>query len=95
MNKKGFTLLEVVIAVLILAVSLTAIIKIFTNYIRDFSYLKGEIKDIQEVKRYMYDIKEENKNFPAVETKTESYKYSLIKKIYIYKGKPVLFYYEK
>ncbi len=94
MNRKGFTLLEVVIATLILAVSLSVILKIYTNYIRNYGSLAKDIKAIQKVKRYIYDIKEEFKEIPAVKEKYEDTQYGVKKKIYIYNGSPVIFYYE-
>ncbi len=94
MNNRGFTLLEVVIAALILAISLSVILKIYTNYIKDYGSLEKDIKDIQEVKRYIYDIKEEFKEIPAVKEKYEDTQYGVKKKIYIYDDKPVIFYYE-
>ncbi|RMA93168.1 prepilin-type N-terminal cleavage/methylation domain-containing protein [Hydrogenothermus marinus] len=91
MSNKGFTLLEVVVATLILAISLTAILKIFTNYLTDYDFSKNEIEDIQQVKRYIYDIKEEDRDIPSVEVKSEGYKYGVVKKVYLYKEKPILF----
>ena len=95
MNNKGFTLLEVVIAIVMLAISLTAILKIFSNYAVEYGYFKNEIADIQKVKRYLFNIKEENKDIPKIEIKPEMQKFGLKKEIYLINNKPILFRYER
>ncbi|MCW4573358.1 type II secretion system protein [Venenivibrio stagnispumantis] len=92
-KEKGFTLLEVLVAIVMLVISLSVVIKIYTNYIKDYDAFLQDINDIQQVKKYIYNIKEGYEELPSVKQSYESAGYGIRKKIYIYKDKPVIIYY--
>ncbi len=76
MNSKGFTLLEVLVAVVILAVSLTALLNIQSNYIdrvhQDFQRLEA----LKFFKKHFYGLKVSDDRF-LIKTKKETLPYSI------------------
>ncbi|MBK3332298.1 type II secretion system protein [Persephonella atlantica] len=93
-SNRGFTLLEVVIAVVILSLSLTVILQVYANYLRDFKTEVEEIEKLQKVKRFLYKIPETGKSIPKVETKTKETKFGIQKEIYLIDGNEILFRYK-
>ncbi len=92
-NSKGFTLLEVVVAVVILSVSLTVIIQIYANYIRYLRTDTQQIESIQKVKRYIYHITETDSSLPEIKVETKETKYGISKEIFLIDDNEVLFRY--
>lgn len=93
-NNKGFTLLEVVVAVVILSVSLTVIIQIYTNYIKHLRADTEQIESIQKVKRYIYHITEIDSPIPKIKVETKETKYGISKEIFLIDENEVLFRYK-
>jgi len=73
-SQNGFTLLEVLVALVILAISFSVLIKIQTRYISLTSSDVEKIRALKYMKEYIYNIpvKEKNKNV-KIEEKKELY----------------------
>ncbi len=92
-NEKGFTLLEVVVALVILAISFTVLIEIQTRYISLNSENIEKIRALKYMKEYIYNIpvKEKEDNI-KVEEKKELYEENVNRITYtlIKDNKPIL-----
>ncbi len=92
-NEGGFTLLEVVVALVILSVSFTVLIKIQTRYISLNSTNIERIRALKDMKEYIYNIpvKERNEDV-KIEEKKELYEENVNRITYILKkdNKPIL-----
>lgn len=73
-SQNGFTLLEVLVALVILAISFSVLIKIQTRYISLTSSDVEKIRALKYMKEYIYNIpvKEKNENI-KIEEKKELY----------------------
>jgi len=82
-SSKGFTLLEVVVALVIFAVSITVIINIQTNHITKIAENLEKVRALNYLKEYVYNIpvKESKKEF-KIEEKKKPYEFDLNKITY-------------
>ncbi len=63
MDSRGFTLLEVVVAIVILAVSLTVLLDIQSGYISRVDDAFKRIKALEFFKKHFYGLEVSNDNF--------------------------------
>jgi len=88
----GFTLLEVVVALVILSVSLTALIQIQTNYISKNTQNIEKIRGLKPLKEYIYNIpvKEKESQY-IVKEKKEPYQFNIYRITYqLYKNNKLI-----
>ncbi len=92
-NQQGFTLLEVVVALVILAISFTVLIEIQTRYISLNSENLEKIRALKYMKEYIYNIPvKEREDSIKVEEKKELYEENVNRITYklIKDGKQIL-----
>jgi len=79
----GFTLLEVLVAVVIFAVAFTTLYAIQTNYIKEYSQNQLQLQALQFLKKYQLD-KSRYSNHPyfKVEEKTNLYILDIKRTVY-------------
>ncbi len=82
-SSKGFTLLEVVVAIVIFAVGISVLIKIQTEHIVRTSDNIERLKALKPLKEYVYDIPvvEKDETY-SIDMKKKPAEYDLIKIIY-------------
>ncbi|NPA51914.1 MAG: prepilin-type N-terminal cleavage/methylation domain-containing protein [Aquificae bacterium] len=87
-NKEGFTLLEVVVAIVIFAVGISVLLKIQTQHIVRTAENIEKIRALKPLKEHIYNIpvKERDKSY-NIDEKRSPYEYNLIKIIYQVKKK--------
>ncbi len=92
-SSKGFTLLEVVVALVIFAVGISVLLKIQTQHIIKTSENIEKIKALKPLKEHIYNIpvKEKDKTY-NIDEKRSPYDFNLVKITYtVKKGDKILF----
>lgn len=91
-SSKGFTLLEVVIALVIFAVGISVLLNIQSKHILKTADNIEKIKALKPLKEYIYNIpvKEKDKTY-NIDERRSPYEYNLIKITYsVKKGKKTI-----